>query len=194
MAIFELVFIFLFFASVITLITSAVIAFVGRSRTALRILRIYAVCLGTYLAICLLSALLTPRGVFNIGDPQCYDDWCIALDIVDKTPGSTTVAYRATIRVFSRARRVTQRENGLAVYLEDDRGNRYPPLPDASATPFSVLLQPGESVTTTRTFNVPVGAQVAGFVATHEGGFPIGWFIIGEGGSLFHKEAITRFE
>jgi hypothetical protein len=101
------------------------------------------------------------------------------------------VTYQTSIRVFSRAQRVAQRENGAVLYLEDDRGVRFAELPNPSDIPTNVLLQAGDSVTITRSFQLPATAHVAGFVVA-KGGFPIGWFIIGENQSLFHKEPITR--
>jgi hypothetical protein len=189
--IFELLFILIVLSSVIALVTAAIQAVRGRSRSALRILRVIAVSLAVYFAICCLSTVLTPRRVLAIGDPQCFDDWCIELSGATKTPAGPIVTYQTSIRIFSRAQRVAQRENGAAVYLEDDRGVRYTALPNSSDIPANILLQAGDSVSVTRAFQLPASARDVGFVFTHTG-FPIQWFIIGEGQSLFHKEAITR--
>ena len=63
----------------------------------------------------------------------------------------------------SQARRVAQRNNnGLLVFLTDDRGMRYPRLPAPDAPAFNVLLQPGESVTTVRRFQGPAGRERPG--------------------------------
>ena len=189
--IFELLFILILLSSVIALVTAAILAVRGRSRNALRVLRVLAASLAVYFAICCLSTVLTPRRVLTIGEPQCFDDWCIELSGATKTAAGSIVTYQTSIRIFSRARRVAQRENGAVLYLEDDRGVRYAALPNPSDIPTNVLLQAGDSVTITRSFELPTTAHVAGFVFTHSG-FPIGWFVIGEGQSLFHKEAITR--
>jgi hypothetical protein len=192
--IYELLFLLILLASIITLIVAALTALRGRRQKALRILAALLIFLGVYFAICCLSTAFTPRREQSIGQPQCFDDWCIELDGASHISSGSDSNYLLTIRVFSRARRVAQRENGIVLYLEDDRGHRYTALPDSSATPINVLLQAGESVTLTRTFQIPSGANVAGLVAAHEGGFPIGWFVIGEGQGLFHKEAITHFK
>jgi hypothetical protein len=189
--IFEILFILMVLSSVIALVTAATQSIRGRSRSALRILRVVAVSLAVYFTICCLSTVLTPRHVLAIGEPQCFDDWCIELSGANKTDAGSVVAYQTSIRIFSRAQRVAQRENGATLYLEDDRGVRYSALPNPSDIPTNVLLQAGESVTVTRSFQLPATARDVGFVFTHSG-FPIGWFIIGEGQSLFHKEAITR--
>jgi hypothetical protein len=174
-------------------VTAATLTVRGRSRSASRVLGVLAASLAIYFAICCLSTVLTPRRVLTIGDPQCFDDWCIELSGATKTTAGSLVTYQTSIRIFSRAQRVAQRENGGVLYLEDDRGVRYAELPNSSDTPTNVLLQAGESVTLTRSFQLPATAHVAGFVFTHSG-FPIGWFVIGEGQSLFHKEPITRLQ
>ncbi len=53
------------------------------------------------------------------------------------------------------------------------------------------MLQPGESITTARQFDVPRDTPNLGLIYTHEGGFPIGWFIITEGG-WFQKPPVVR--
>jgi hypothetical protein len=192
--IFELLFILIFVATLITIMIAVVQAVRGRARKALRVLSVSAVILAVYFAICCVSTLLTPRRVVTIREPQCFDDWCVELDTINKIASDSATKYDTTIRIFSQAKRVSQRENGIVFYLEDDLGHRYAALPNPSDIPSNALLQSGESVALTRNFELPSTAHLAGFVATHEGGFPIQWFIIGEGQSLFHKEPITRLQ
>jgi hypothetical protein len=190
--IFELLFILIFLATIVAVATAAFQAIRGHRHKSLRILTVSAVSLAIYFAICCVSTVLTPRRELSIGQPLCFDDWCVELDNVNKSLPDSSSNYAATIRIFSQAKRVSQRENGIAFYLEDDLGHRYPAIPNPSDIPSNALLQPGDSVTLTRNFQVPSTAHLYGFVATHEGGFPIGWFIIGENQSLFRKEPITR--
>ncbi len=105
----------------------------------------------------------------------------------------TGTSYVATLRIFSRARRVSQRENNLVVYLTDDRNRRYDALPDKSAVPFNVQLGPEESMETTRTFEAPGDAKHVGAVIAHEGGFPIAWFIVGEE-AWFRKPTVVQYD
>jgi len=49
-----------------------------------------------------------------------------------------------------------------------------------------------ESVETRRRFDVAPVPRGVGLICTHEGGFPIGWFMIGEGGG-FSKKAVVLF-
>ena len=81
----------------------------------------------------------------------------------------------------AKPKRISQREKNLAVYLTDSTGRRFDPIASESDVPWSVLLKPGDSVDVTRIFKVPASAADLGLVIAHEGGFPITWFIIGQG-------------
>jgi hypothetical protein len=188
MTIFDLLFI------LILLATAIFQAIRGHGRKSLRILSVSALTLLVYFAICCATTLLTPRRILNLHEPQCFDDWCVSLENVVEMRDGPADRYQTNIRIFSQAKRVSQRESGIAFYLEDNQGHRYDELLDSATTPSNTLLQPGESVTLTRGFQLPSTIHLAGFVATHEDGFPIQWFVIGEGQSLFHKEPITRFQ
>jgi len=177
MNIFDLLFIAVFFTSVVTTLTAAVVAIRGRGVRALRILKAYGICVGIYLGIVALTSVILPRRVVNVGEPVCFDDWCISVENVNRTPVRPGISV--TLRLSSRARRASQRENGVVVYLTDNRGQRYDPIPEKSDIPFNVMLEPQESIAATRAFEVPPEAHELGVVITHEGGFPIGWFIIG---------------
>jgi hypothetical protein len=190
-SIFDLLFIVSFLATIVTLLTAAWFAIRGRGARALAVLRRLGLCAAAYLGIVVLASLFWPRTVLRVGDPQCFDDWCMAVQSAARQPAGDRVVYTVALRLSSRARGVSQRENDVAVYLADDRGRRYDPAPSGSDVPFSVRLGPGESVTATRVFEVPAGALAPGLVITHEGGFPIGWFIVGYE-TWFRKPAIVR--
>jgi len=194
MTIFDLLFLLIALATVAALATAIFHAIRRQVRKSPRVLSISAVSLAVYFAICCATTLFTPRRELAIGQPQCFDDWCVELDGAIKLPVGVITRYQLSIRIFSQAKRISQRENGIAFYLEEDLGHRYAAISNPSDIRSNSLLQPGESVTLTRGFELPSTAHAAGFVATHEGGFPIGWFVIGEGQSLFHKEAITRLQ
>lgn len=83
-------------------------------------------------------------------------------------------------------------EKGTVAYLTDEQGHRYDPKADPKLVPFDTILQPGTSVIATRHFDVPLDARGVGLIYRHEGGFPIGWLIIGEGG-WFAQPPIVRF-
>jgi len=124
---------------------------------------------------------------------QCFDDWCIGVAQFRHTLREGKDLWTIDLRLQSRARRVSQREKNLTVYFTDNQENRYDALPDPSDSPFSLLLHPGESAIVTRSFLVPTDASHIGLVITHQGGFPIGWFIIGYY-TWFRKPALIEVE
>jgi len=189
MSIFDLVFIVLFLASVVTLLTAAVLALRGHRSRAVRTLRNYAICFAIYMTVVFIVALATPQRVYTVGEDRCFDDWCIAVEAADRSPAPEGILYTVTLRMSSQARRVNQREKGLRVYLIDDRGRRFDPRPDPAATPFDVMLAPGQAVRTKRVFLVPPDAHEVGLALSHEGP---GWLIIGEDGNPLHKRAVMR--
>jgi hypothetical protein len=188
MSLFDLLFIALFLISLVTLLAAAI-----RGRRATGILRIWAICFVIYMAIVFAVALATPQRVYAIGEDRCFDDWCIAVEAADRAPAPRGILYTVTLRVSSRARRVTQREKGANVYLTDDRGRRFDAAPDPSATPLDVQLEPGQAARAKHTFLVPPDARDLGLAFFHEGSycFP-GCFVIGEDSNPLHKRAIVR--
>jgi hypothetical protein len=192
MGLFDLLFIALFLASVATLVTAAVAALCGRGRRALAILRRWAIAAAAYLAIVAAVGLFSPQRVLNVGDPWCFDDWCLSVESVNRTPAPPAVTYNVGLRIFSRARRVSQRANGAWVNLVDARGNHYAPEPDPNAVPLDVRLGPGESVSTSRVFRVPADAGELGLTTGHGGGLNPDRVIIGADSSLLHKRTYIR--
>ena len=147
---FDLLFIFLFLAAVSALMAAAWFAIsrqFGRSRTILFRLLVGAV---AYMAVVIAMSLILPRRVVKIGDIQCFDDWCVSIAGFRRTLEGARVSYNVDLRLSSCARRISQREHNLAVYLTDDRGRRYDPVADKSAAPFNVLLRPQEAVVVSR--------------------------------------------
>ncbi len=179
MTLFDLFFLALLFAAVATLCAVAWLALQKHFVRSRRILKGLLLCFCIYMAVVIAWSLFSPRRILKAGAPRCFDDWCISVAGVKRLPQNGETAYSIDLRLSSRALRVRQRERNLSVYLTDNRGRRYDSIPDSSATPFDVALLPGESLTVSRSFLVPAGAKDVGLVITHEGGFPIRWFIIG---------------
>ena len=196
MTIFDLLFILAFLISVVTMAVAAVFAVRGRLSSARKILRLYCICAAAYIAIALAVSLLKPQRVMSIGDPWCFDDWCLTVESVDRTAGPSQVSYNVALRIYSRARRVSQRAKGAWIYLIDGQGRRYPPDPAPSAVPLDALLQPLESATTLRVFHVPPDAHELGLITGHGGPYcgPMDLLIIGSGGCLFRKPAMIRIQ
>ena len=191
MSICDLLFIVLFLATVMALLTAASFAIRGQGARAVALLRRLGICVGAYLGIIVVTSLFWPRTVLQVGDRRCFDDWCIAVENAIRQPAGDHVDYLVAIRLSSTARRVSQRENDVAVYMTDDSGRRYDPAPNKSDVSLNVRLGPQESVAATRSFEVSADTREPGVVIAHEGGFPIGWFIIGYE-TWFHKPTIVR--
>lgn len=196
MSIFDLLFLLAVFTTAVTLAVTAVLALRGRRTKALRILLIYAVCAAGYLAVGAAVSFFKPQRVISVGDPWCFDDWCLTVEKVERTPALSEVAYKIVLHISSRARRVSQRARGAWIYLIDDRGRLYSPDFDPSAIPMDVLLQPEESVTTSRVFEVPRDVRHLGLVTGHGGAYcgPMDMLIIGGGSCLFKKPTMVRIQ
>jgi hypothetical protein len=189
MTIFDLIFILCFLAAAIVLFLAAIAAIRGYCDQALARLRKLGVCMAIYMGIVLAAGLAQPRQIYCPGDTQCFDDWCIAVETFTRTPESIEVE----LRLSSRAKRVPQGEKGTVVYLVDSRGQRYDPAPGSVTIPFDTLLEPGESVLATRRFVVSDKAGGVGLIYRHDGGFPIGSFIIGQN-TWFHGPPIVELK
>ena len=195
MTLFDLLFLASALAAIVSLVVAAGAAIGGRGAKALTILKRLGVAVAAYAALVLIVAAATPQKVLSVGDPWCFDDWCLSVQSVTQMPAEGGVSYTVSLRIFSEAKRVTQRANGAWIYLIDQRGTRYSPLTNPSETALDVLLQPGESVETSRSFLVPAGIHGLGLVTGHGGPYcsmlpPI----IGEGGCLFNKPTMVRIE
>jgi hypothetical protein len=191
--IFDLLFIVVFLASIVMLILASLAALRRRPARAGATLRRLGIMVGVYIGTVIVVSLLSPRRVLNVGDAQCWDDWCIAVTDLHRSAAEGAQSYEVTLRVSSRARRRAQRERGVHVYPMDDRGRCYDPETDPAAVPFDVLLQPQQAITMTRRFNIPADAHDPVLVVSHDGWFP-GNLIIGDSESLFHKRTVIRIE
>jgi hypothetical protein len=149
-----------------------------------------------YLAASFAVSYWQPQRVIAIGDPWCFDDWCLKVNNVEVLPAGSRSNYEVQFRIFSRAGRITQRANGAWIYLIDDRGQLYTPQPRAAQVPLDVQLGPNESVATSRTFRVPSEAHKLGLVTGHGGPYcgAMSVLVIGDGGCWFHKPAMIRLE
>jgi len=191
--IFDLIFLLAVLTSAVTLLLAAIAGIRGKRARFLRILRTWGIAALIYFTCAVSVAYFAPQRVIAIGDPWCFDDWCLTVEGVKSTAVEGAVSYRADLRLASQARRVSQRALGAWIYLIDDAGHRYAPDSDPSAVPLDLRLGPGESVTTSRTFSVPAGVAHLGLITGHGGPYcRMSVLIIGSGGCLFHKPAMVR--
>ena len=190
MSIFDLLFLALALLTAVTLLAALYQLLRGRLARSWRILRNLLIGAAIYFAIVAGTSLVLPRRYFNFKEPDCFDDWCISVDaIAPLRPQGANASYLVTLSLISRAKRISQRERNVVVYLTDASGKRYDPAPSSADVPISSLLAPGDSIQATRRFNLPTGVRPVGVVIDHEGGFPIGWFIIGYE-TWFRKPAV----
>jgi hypothetical protein len=193
MAIFDLVFLVVLLCVLLALGAAAYAAVRRRFGRALALLRGVGICAVLYVAIVAVVSLIAPARVLHVGETHCFDDWCIAVAKVHEVPRQYGTASAVDIVLSSRMRRRPQREYDLVVALVDQSGREYAPTPGQSGTPFDVVLQPEQSITTTRVFELPPNARAAGLVMHHAGLRPE-LLIIGNDESLFHKKMIVRFD
>ena len=196
MTIFDVLFLGSALAAVAALGVALVTALRGRWVHAGAILKRLGAAVVAYEALVLIVAGVSPQRVLQVGELWCFDDLCLTVEQVAKMPAPPQAAYTVSLRISSRARRVTQRAKGAWIYLIDRQGRRYEPEADASAVPLDVSLQPGESVATSRVFKVPAEAGELGLITGHGGPYCIfpGPLIIGTGGCVFNKPDMVRIE
>jgi hypothetical protein len=193
MTIFDLIFLALVMASLLALAAVVGLVVSGRRHQTVKVVIAWMAGIGLYLVVVAAVSLVSPQRVLALGENRCSDDWCIAVENAARSGTPLDPVVTVTFRLSSRARRVSQREHGVAVYAIDEKGRRFEPRASPSAPPFDVLLQPGESVTTNRTFEVSGATGQMVLVFGREGTDSIpGRFIIGDDSSLFHKPTIVR--
>jgi len=191
---FDLLFIACFLATVVALVTAALAAIIGRGKQTVRILTTLAACLAAYFVLAIAVDFAKPPRELRIGEPWCVDDWCLTVEKVEHSVAASEANYNVHLQVSSQARRVSQRAKGAWIYLIDDRGRRYSPESDPAAVPLDVLLQPGESVTTSRNFRVPSDVGKLCLITGHGGPYcgPMNILIVGAGSCLFGRPALVR--
>jgi hypothetical protein len=180
MDLFDLLFLALALTTVVLVARIGWLAVRGARGKASRLARRLAIGIVAYLGIVVVVSLFSHRREYHVGDMQCFDDWCITVSGADRPDGSDQLTVDLTLT--NRSRGTPMGERGTVVYVVDDGGHRYDPLPDPAERAFADHVPPGQSVTTTRHFAVPRGARKLGLIYTHEDGFPIGWLVIGESG------------
>lgn len=165
-------------------------AVAGSWVAARRLARRLAIGVAIYLGIVIVVSIFSQRLEYRVGDRQCFDDWCFTVSAVARRADGARDVVRVDLTLTNLARGTAMGERGTVVYVVDDEGHRYDPLPDPTERAFAERVPPGQSVATTRHFAVPHGARTLGLIYTHEGGFPIGWLVIGETG-WFRKPPIV---
>ena len=171
MALFELLFLICLFLAGGALVTAV---FSPAQRR--RVLRHLGIWTAIYILIVVVVSLFSHRKEYRIRDQQCFDDWCIMVLNSKRTPLGSKMTYNLQLLLTSHSRGRPQGEKGTVVYLTDSRGRRYDPID--SSVPFDTKLQPGQSITALRRFELPLDARNVCMVYAHIGAY---WApIIGE--------------
>ncbi len=191
---FDLLFLLVALATVLTLARAGSLALTRRRQQALRVLRNLAVALVGYIMVGLTVSLIRPQRVIALEDPWCLDDWCLTVTGARSRVDDSQRLVEVDLRLSSRARRTPQRARFAWVYLIDQRGRRYSPDPEPSAVALNVVMQPQEAVYTTRTFRVPLDALGLGLVTGHGGPYcgPMDLLVVGASGCVFRKPTMIR--
>ncbi|HEX9458286.1 MAG TPA: hypothetical protein VGA84_04030 [Thermoanaerobaculia bacterium] len=204
MSLFDLLFLVCFAAAVVTIGRIAYLALRGRLRAARTTLIRLLACIAAYMLVLIGFSLAEPRKEIPIGEPRCFDDWCITVEQAarQKAIGATNAAGTfcvITLRVSSRAKRSPQRETDIDIYLIDDLGRRIGISPSGQAAltqaglagePLTSFAAPGASFQSRLAFDVPPDARYLGLVKASHGWFP-GSLIIGDPGSWLHRPTVT---
>ena len=191
---FDLLFLLVALATVLTLARAGSLALIRRRQQALRVLRNLAVALVGYIMVGLTVSLIRPQRVIALEDPWCLDDWCLTVTAARSRVDDSQRLVEVDLRLSSRARRTPQRARFAWVYLIDQRGRRYSPDPEPSAVALNVVMRPQEAVYTTRTFRVPPNALGLGLVTGHGGPYcgPMDLLVVGASGCVFRKPTMIR--
>jgi len=124
MTIFDLLFLALAVTAIATVIVMLILVVRGRWARAYSIPLAVCGLHWAYVGIVYVATAFAGPVVREIGEAQCSDDWCLAVDAVNKTPDGRVVLYELTMRIFSKACRTAQRESiAEDVYLVDSGRN-----------------------------------------------------------------------
>jgi hypothetical protein len=191
-------------AAVLLFLISAILVVHSNFRLAKRI-AISTLCgLVVWVVLANAISLLTPRTIVNVGETYCWDNLCLTIDGITRKVHPSETDYRLNIHIYSDANTLKINLKNIFPYLVDERGRRFPLVKGASSGPYDSLLDPGQSVNTTLTFEVApdvrqlfltgdvtgptsVGGKKAPFWAP-----AVGWIMYGGGGFLLQKETLLR--
>jgi len=149
----------LMIAAVIALGVSVILLFERKFRSAAKV---GITTLGAIVAWPVLVGLVsavTPRTIVKLGDSYCDDIRCIGIENVEKEPRGSQTFYKLKVRLFSDANTVKVSFGNVSLFLQDERGRRFPMIDDPSVTPYDTYLEPQQSVETTLTFDVTAGSK-----------------------------------
>jgi len=187
----SMMFFFVMVGSALMFIVALMALVGGEFRFVGKLLKYWIIGFGAYTALTLAVSLLLPQKVVNPGQSYCVDSWCIGVRNVTRTDVGQNVAYKTQVRIFSDLNSGTTSAKGATLYLVDERGRRFPMVPDPSVTPFDTELSPKQAIETTLTFLVAADARQLSL----QGDGPTLWitkFFIGDDSAWLHRPTLIR--
>jgi hypothetical protein len=154
--------------------------------------------IGLYFAALVITSLTSQSAALPLNQNKCFDEWCAAItNIVPARAADGNQDYVVTVRISNTGRGRAQRPDTPRVYLVDAGQTAYDVSPAAQSAfqsrngpqpALNQLIQAGTSFTTSMVFRLP--AQAKANVVITEGGWPT-YLIIGDEGSLWHRQSLT---
>jgi len=196
---------FVAFASVLLFLVSAILVVHRNFRLAKRIVRTTMIGWVVWVVVANGISLLTPRTIVRIGDTYCGDIKCLGIDEVIPPTRPSDAVYKLNVHVYNDANTIKISFKNNSPFLMDERGRRFPMLPDTSVAPYDSLLDPGQTIKTAFTFKVAPDVRQLFLIVEetgpqeHVGGKTAPWWaplaglaIYGGGGFFVQKEALLR--
>ena len=166
-------------------------------------MRRWTIFAGLYCGALLVTSALQPRDVVAVGQPRCFDEWCLAVDGARRQGVIGGARARGdyvivSTRILNRGRGRRQRERDVYALLRDERGDVYRQSQEGEAAlmrstgvaaQLTDSIDAGASERVELVFDVPKEGQSYEFIAAHA------WFphalIIGDPESLFHRPTVV---
>jgi len=160
-----------------------------------------------YMFVLLGFSIAEPQKEVPIGTPQCFDDWCIAVQQVTRQDAigasrANGTFWIATVSVSSRAKGRPQRETDVRVYLTDDGGRQFDVSPAGqraleqqglAGMPPTSFVPAGGSIESRLAFDVPRDVRHLSLVKASWGWFPFR-LIIGDPQSWLHRPTVVPLD
>jgi hypothetical protein len=207
-------------AAGIAFLTSVVMAWDGKLRSAAKVAGgTLAAILGWILIVTSIS-FISPQMIVNIGDTYCEDIRCIGIDEVHAESRGSETIYKLDAHLFSDANTVKVSFGNVSFNLVDEQGRRFPMIPsndNSPSAPYDTYIEPKQSIKTSLTFAAASDAKRLFLIETPrpviEGGnkpsvgknppewakpvMPLigAWFYLaslGNDASPFHKQTMLR--
>ncbi len=150
-----------------------------------------------YLLVLLLVSWRQPERRMALGEQQCFDDLCFAVQGADEVEGfrargqETARLLRVKVQVTNRGKGRPQGEGLIRAYLVDAQGRRWEEVRGLGGVRLTGRVAAGDSVVSEPVFRVAKDASGAGLVLTHGRRQP-GVLVIGDPDSWGHRPTLME--